>query len=334
MPTPGAISRLLRGPVAPRTFRRIAIAAMAALIFILPSGGLVRLTGSGLGCPDWPGCHGGLVPPMEGHTVIEYSNRIASAIVVALAIIAYLAARRVVGSTRGLRRASLTAALASIGQAPLGGLTVMFDLHPMLVACHFLLSFVALTAGVIAVMRARDLVHGTIRVRDPRRTALAGGMLTLLSAVVVTGVLVTASGPHPGDPNVKIRFWKLGEAAAVHVRVVIGFVILGIAFAVWLWRQGVAEPLLKRLVLTFAPLLALQIGVGEYQYRNQLPWEVILVHITIVALLYSVAVGIFWLVSRPREQAHEAVQPAGSPSEPRAEATVAVARQAVNTKLA
>ncbi len=296
----GRLSRIIRGPLTPRIFRRFAIAAVAALMFIVPSGGLVRLTGSGLGCPDWPGCHGSIVPPMQGHTIIEYSNRVASAVVVALSILLYLTARRVIGSTRTLRRASLTAALASIGQAPLGGLTVVFDLHPVLVACHFLLSFVALTGGVISLMIARDLVRGTQRRRDPRRATAAGIMLSLLAVVVISGVLVTASGPHPGDPNVKIRFWNLGDAAAVHVRVVIGFVIAGILFTVWLWRQGVEEPFLRRLIMLFAPLLALQIAVGEYQYRNQLPWEVILVHVTIIAILFAVAVGIMWMVARPR----------------------------------
>jgi len=213
-PMPGALHRLVRAPISPRAFRRLAIAAMAALMFIVPSGGLVRLTGSGLGCPDWPGCHGGIVPPMQGHTIIEYSNRVASAVVVALSVLAYLGARRVIGSTRTLRRASLTAALASVGQAPLGGLTVVFDLHPVLVACHFLLSFVALTGGVIAVMIARDLVRGIPRTRDRRRGRAAGLMLALLSAVLVSGVLVTASGPHPGDPNVKIRFWPFRSVSA------------------------------------------------------------------------------------------------------------------------
>ncbi len=307
------LRRLFTGPVSPVTLHRAVITSVILLIVIVPSGALVRLTGSGLGCPDWPGCHGSIVPPMQGHTIIEYSNRILSAVVVAAAIIAYLLARRVVGTHPRLRMWALVGAASAAAQAPLGGLTVYLDLHPLAVACHFLLSFVALGAGVATLMRARDLRRGTARRFDRRRQTVAGVMLGVLVAVILSGVLVTASGPHPGDPEVKIRFWNLADAVALHARVVLAFVICSVFFLLWLWTNGVGDRAVRPLSLIFAPLLIVQILVGEYQYRNQLPWEIILIHVTIVALLFATAAAIAWLLGHPPSERDDARDERPSP---------------------
>lgn len=290
------LRRLFTGPVSPVIFLRMAITSVILLVVIVPSGALVRLTGSGLGCPDWPGCHGSIVPPMQGHTVIEYSNRVLSAIVVAAAIITYFLARRVVGTHPRLRMWALIGGVAAAAQAPLGGLTVYLDLHPLAVACHFLLSFVALGAGIVTLMRARDLHRGTARRFDRGRQTVAGVMLGVLVAVILSGVLVTASGPHPGDPEVKIRFWNISDAVALHARVVLAFVICSVFFLLWLGKNGVGDRMVRPLSVIFAPLLILQILIGEYQYRHQLPWEIILIHVTIVALLFATGAAIAWLL--------------------------------------
>lgn len=307
------LRRLITGPVSPVTFHRAVITSVVLLIVIVPSGALVRLTGSGLGCPDWPGCHGSIVPPMQGHTIIEYGNRVLSAIVVVAAIVAYLLARRVAGTHPRLRTWALVAAASATAQAPLGGLTVYLDLHPLAVASHFLLSFVALGAGVATLMRAHDLRHGTVRRFDRGRQTVAGIMLGLLTAVIISGVLVTASGPHPGDPEVKIRFWNLADAVALHARVVLAFVICSVFFLLWLGKNGIGDRAVRPLSLVFAPMLIVQILVGEYQYRNQLPWEIILIHVTIVALLFTTAAAIAWLLGHPRASHEDADATARAP---------------------
>lgn len=288
-----------RWTVSPGNALRIAAVSLAGLLFIVPSGALVRLTDSGLGCPDWPGCHGEVVPPMSGHAWIEYSNRVASAIVVVLTVLAWIAVRLVAQAPKGLRRWSAVPAVAGIAQGPLGGLTVLFDLHPLLVASHFLLSMLALGAGTVFVLHARDHANGVTRGADSGRGRLAGLALTGLGGVIVTGVLVTAAGPHSGDPAVVRRIGNLADAAAVHVRFVIGFVILAAALGVWLVRRRPADPMTLRLAAGFIPLLGLQIGLGEYQYRHQLPWGVILGHVTVAGLLWSVGVAVAWLSARP-----------------------------------
>ncbi len=288
-----------RWAVSPRTSLRLALVSLAGLLLIIPSGGLVRLTDSGLGCPDWPGCHGEVVPPLSGHAWIEYSNRIFSALVVVMAVVAWLGARLVPHAPRPLRRWAAVPALAGLAQGPLGGLTVVFDLHPLLVAGHFLLSMLALGAGTIFALRARDHVHGRTRGVEAGRARLAALTLAALGGVIVTGALVTAAGPHSGDPAVIRRLGNLGDAVSVHVRVVIGFAILAAALGVWLVRRRPADRLTLRLAAGFVPVLALQVGLGEYQYRHRLPWEVILGHVAVAGVVWSLGVAVAWLSARP-----------------------------------
>jgi heme a synthase len=282
--------------VTERGFVRLAWTSLIGLILIVPSGALVRLTGSGLGCPDVPTCNGELIPELTGHVAIEWSNRVFSALVVALCVLTWLGAWRLPGASRRLRAWAALPAIASLAQGPLGAVTVLSDLHPLAVSSHFLVSMLALGAGVVVVLVARERDDAPAVSDRARRRAL-GLALIALGGVIVTGVLVTAAGPHPGDPDVTIRWWNLADAAAVHVRVVIAFVVIGLAVGVWLWRRRTTVPLPTRLIATFAPLLALQIGLGEYQYRNQLPWGVILAHVTVAALVWTVACAIWWRAS-------------------------------------
>jgi cytochrome c oxidase assembly protein subunit 15 len=314
----GAMARRLgtdrpRITVSPRAFVRLSVASLVGLLVIIPSGALVRLTDSGLGCPDWPGCHGEVIPPMSGHAWIEYTNRVFSAVVVGLAVLTWLAATRVPGRPKGFARLAALPAIAGVAQGPLGGLTVVFDLHPLLVASHFLLSILALAAGVLVVVAARDLALGRRRETDRRPAALVGVALIGLLGVIVTGVLVTAAGPHSGDPAVVRRLGQLGDAAAVHVRFVIAFVVLCVAVGAMLARRRPLDPATRRLAAVFVPLLGVQIALGEYQYRTRLPWEVILVHVTVAGVLWSGAVALALSIGRPVVAPARRQAPAPSP---------------------
>ena len=303
--------------------------SLTGLVLIIPSGALVRLTDSGLGCPDWPGCHGEVVPPLSGHAWIEYSNRIFSGLVVVGAVAAWVAAVRLPDASRRLRRWAAVPALAGLAQGPLGGLTVVFDLHPLLVASHFLLSIVALGGGTMLALAARDHLSGRSRGLDRGRAGLAGCAAAALAGVIVTGVLVTAAGPHSGDPKVVRRLGNLADAAAIHVRVVIGFCVLAAALGIWLVRSRPRDPLTLRLGILFVPLLALQIGLGEYQYRHHLPWGVILAHVTVAGALLCCGVAIAWLVARPWTAADDPA--AIAPDLPQAFADVTAARHTSST---
>lgn len=300
---PGTLRRIRSAVATPPGYRRLAFVTLGALLAIIPSGAYVRLTDSGLGCPDWPSCHGGAVPPLSGHAWIEYSNRILSALVIAICAVAWLSARALPGAPRALRRWSLAATLATLAQGPLGAITVLADLNPLLVASHFLVSLIAVAFGVLLALAAADFAAGVERRWDRRRALAAALGLASLAAVVVTGILVTAAGPHSGDPKVVRRIGSLSAAAAVHVRAVIAFTAIALVVAVIAARRGWLERATRRLALVMIPAIALQVGIGEYQYRHHLPWEVVGIHVTVAGCLWALGVGIAALLARPAEPA-------------------------------
>ncbi|MDP9467474.1 MAG: hypothetical protein M3P32_01865, partial [Chloroflexota bacterium] len=206
------------------------------------------------------------------------------------------------------------------------------DLHPLLVTSHFLLSIVALGGGTMLALAARDHTRGRGRDWERGRAALAASSVIALSGIVVTGALVTAAGPHSGDPEVIRRLGNLADAAAIHVRVVIGFCLLAAALGIWLVRRRPSDPLTMRLATLFLPLLALQIGLGEYQYRHRLPWGVVLAHVTVAGALWTCGVAIAWLAARPQTVLHDtAAQAEPPPSPARTLSDVTAARQASST---
>jgi cytochrome c oxidase assembly protein subunit 15 len=306
--------RLLRVLRAPVPFARLTLVALALLWVIVPSGAVVRLTASGLGCPDWPLCDGGVVPAQAGHALIEYTNRILSGIVMAVAVLTWVVARRMPEAPRGLRRWAAAIAGATALQVPLGAVTVLTGLHPLAVGSHFLLSMVALASGTVLALRARDWAAGAERGWDRRRGPLAGAVALAAAVVLATGAVVTAAGPHSGDDDVTERFGDLLLATRVHVRAVVVFAALAVVLVAWVWREGGADRLTRRLALLAVPLIAAQMTIGEYQYRNGLPWEVVVVHVTVAALLWAVVVAACWGVAR-------VVAPAGDAAYRRREAT-------------
>jgi cytochrome c oxidase assembly protein subunit 15 len=282
-----------------RGFRTLALVSMALLWVIFPSGGLVRLTGSGLGCSDWPLCNaGGIVPASNHHAWIEFSNRMFSGVVIVVVVLLAIAAFAAVGTTTATRVGALVAAVATVGQVPLGAVTVLFDLHPLLVASHFVLSLIALAGGVVAYLQAADVVHGVRRAFARGATWLAALFTAALGTAVVTGVLVTSAGPHSGDPKVIKRFGMLDHAAYVHVRAVVALLIVAIIVGVAVWRRRTDRGLVVP-ALWFVPFFIAQVVVGEVQWHNQLPWQVVLAHVTIAGVVWGLGVTVAWRLARP-----------------------------------
>ena len=296
--------RLLRALRAPTAFARLTLVALALLWAIVPSGAVVRLTASGLGCPDWPLCDGGVVPAQAGHALIEYSNRVLSGIVMVVAVLTWVVARHMPGAPAALRRWSAAIAAATVLQVPLGAVTVLTGLHPLAVGSHFLLSMVALACGTLLALRARDWARGVERGWDRRRGPLAALVALGAAVVLSTGVVVTAAGPHSGDDDVTRRFGDLLLTTRVHVRAAVVFAVLAAILVAWVWREGGADRLTRWLTIAALPLIALQIGLGEYQYRNGLPWEVVVFHVTTAALVWAVIMAACWGVARPVAEAY------------------------------
>lgn len=295
-------ARRLRGPVSPERFLRLAVAAVVALGLVVASGAFVRLTGSGLGCGDnWPRCGSSPFPAQDFHAIVEFGNRIVALGGIAAALVAWLASRRVANLDRRVRLAALGAFLGTIAQIPLGGLTVILELHPLAVMSHFLLALVVVALSVVVALEAWSTVSGLGRPVAPgwiRGAALVG--LAGCAAMVVTGAIATASGPHPGaDDAVERLGLEISGTVYVHVRATAVFGI-GLLIVGWqLLRVRRAAPGVVRLAGVLLAVLLLQMLVGELQYRNALPWGLVLAHVVLAAAIWGLTVAVVHALWRP-----------------------------------
>ena len=219
--------------VSPRRYAQLAAASALSLYLIVITGAAVRLTGSGLACESWPGCQEGAFFPAVGtHSAIEFGNRAFALFPIVLSLAAWIAAYRVPGLSRWAVWVAALVFLGTIGQAPLGLLTIRLDLHPLMVLTHFLLALVVL-AGAVVLLSSRGATP-PVGPTSPLSRSLRWLSLVLVVAcgiLVVTGTLSTASGPHPGDSADIDRFWNLLDAMWLHVRATAAF---GISFLVLL----------------------------------------------------------------------------------------------------
>ncbi len=291
----------LRGPVSPDRFLQLAVAAVVALGLVVASGAFVRLTGSGLGCDNWPRCGSTPFPAQDFHAIVEFGNRVVALGGILMALVAWLAARRVAGLAPWVRRAALAAFLGTVAQIPLGGLTVILELHPLAVMSHFLLALVVVALSVVVALEAWSHARGlgtSVAPRWLRLVALVG--VVGCAAMVVTGAIATASGPHPGaDEDVDRLGLAIADTVYVHVRATavfgLGFLLVG-----WqLLRTRREAPGVLRLAGTLLAVLLAQMLVGEIQYRNALPWGLVLVHVTLGAAIWGLTVATAHALWRP-----------------------------------
>jgi cytochrome c oxidase assembly protein subunit 15 len=291
-----SLPRLRGMAVSARTFRRVALANVLWLFVIVASGASVRLTGSGLGCEHWPGCSAGSFVPENGfHGDMEFSNRVVSGVAVFLTFATWLVARFTPSLPVWARRVAGVAFLGTLAEAPLGAITVKYHLNPWLVGTHFLLSLVVLMLGMIVLLEAWGLRGDAV----PLYVREAGVVVAAAcAALLVTGALATAAGPHSGSIAVP-RIGSFQPAVWLHVRAT---AVFGISFALllgWLvWRRSRHV----RWAYVVLGLLALQMAVGEIQYRwhPALPWWLVLVHVTLSAAVWAAAVTFVALLWRPR----------------------------------
>jgi cytochrome c oxidase assembly protein subunit 15 len=290
----------------PALFAKVALWSAVALYLIIVSGATVRLTGSGLGCEGWPGCgEGRLFPEKDHHQAVEFGNRVVAIFPLSLSVLTWLAAWRLAGVATWVRWLSFGVAAATVIQAPLGLVTIRLDLHPVAVLAHFLLAIAALGGAVVVAIEGRALDRGHAEPVVPRWAQLGGIALAAVCLVlVVTGTLVTAAGPHAGDPDVVDRLWRLTDAMWVHVRASAAFGIGFLALLVYLWRRRPTTERLLRVAGVLLALVLVQMAVGEVQYRNELPWWLVLVHVSLAAAIWAVTVALatlLWRAPRLRE---------------------------------
>jgi len=287
-------SRLRAQTASPTLFLRLTYFAVGALFLIVVSGATVRLTGSGLGCENWPRCGNTFLPQEDYHALIEFGNRGVGFLVGLVTLASAIAATRAERLPRWLLLGAWALPITVLLQGVLGGITVLIDLHPLIVMGHFLLSLLALGLAVVVALGAYDFVHRA-EVHPPLAANwLAVVLVPCALALVVTGTLVTAAGPHSGGEKIP-RFGVLPDALHLHVGAVALFGIVYLGLVASLHHARPAVPRERELAgLVFAALLA-QMVIGDIQWRTQLPWGLVLVH---VALATTVWVGVVALAAR------------------------------------
>ncbi|QTI67072.1 COX15/CtaA family protein [Gordonia polyisoprenivorans] len=278
-----------------RFVHRWAIALLVANVGIVVTGGAVRLTGSGLGCPTWPQCTDGSFVPHEAmgyHAAIEFGNRMLTWVLTIIAIAAVVAVWRQASSQRRNRVLVVLLALGIPFQGVVGGITVLTDLNPWVVSLHFLLSMLLVSGATVLVFRTSPY---------PRESAVAGiaarvGLIMAWLVYAVTwiaiylGTVVTGSGPHAGDVHAHRNGLTPSQTTQLHADSV--FVLIGLAIAIVVITRVMRMPQ-SRAALTYAGLLVLQGIIGMVQYFTDLPILLVLLHMLGSGLLL---IGATWLV--------------------------------------
>jgi cytochrome c oxidase assembly protein subunit 15 len=294
--------------VTPRQCAIVAYVALGALTLIVLTGAAVRLTGSGLGCPQWPKCYGRLYPPLSTHAVIEFSNRVVTAPICIAAGLAWLAALRRRPYRRDLTWIAALLPLGVVAQAVLGGLTVKGRLDYGWVMGHFALSMLIMLAAAALAWRATFEPGQRPRVADRALVLSARALVALGALTIVAGTAATAAGPHaggsPGQQINRLDFDGRGTMDfVIHRHAEIAFVFS--LLAVWVWwlaRRHDADPLVRRCATALCVLVALQGVVGLDQYETHLPTELVWAHVTLACGAWLAALFTAYAAGRLRER--------------------------------
>ncbi len=286
-----SIPKRITGPV----FRWFAFAAFLSMIVIVLSGAAVRLTGSGLGCPDWPTCfHHRLTGSWSIHPLIEYANRVVTILLVCVTALTFIAALLREVRRRDLVVLSGLLVLGVVADAVLGAFVVYSKLNPWLVALHMLLSLSMVVVGAVLYHRSKYVYGPGTRsdVRDPHFRLIARLLWIPFVVLLATGTMTTGSGPHAGSSQgqlvAKRLPFALSSAAWVHSLTAVLFVglVTGLVFAIWKSNAPAALQLgVRRLVI----ISLVQAAIGATQYLTHLPAWLVELH---VAGAVSLTIGV------------------------------------------
>jgi heme a synthase len=317
-----------RWPVSPRVHAYAAWSALVLFTLIVITGAGVRLTGSGLGCHDWPRCSDQSITPQDGHAFIEFGNRLVTTPVAIAAIACLVTAllRRPYRRDFVVLGAGLVAGV--LAQAVLGGITVLTGLNPVTVMGHFLLSMATIVLTVTLVWRVTRDRAGEPQTpeRDPRLVAAVRALVALGGVVVFIGTSVTASGPFAGGEGTGDDVHRLTifgydtfkTVIMVHARIAAVFGVLAVALWFWARRRG-AGPELRRPLTAVCLLVALAGLIGNLQYHQlDYPAGLIWAHVTVASLLWNSLVWAFLAAGRPARAPVPSAEQAAEPPVPAA----------------
>lgn len=300
----------------PETVRRAALSAVVMSVVIIVTGGAVRLTGSGLGCDTWPKCTDDslFATPAQGiHGAIEFGNRMLTYVLSAAVGWTIVAASAARPRRRRLTRPAWAQFWIVMGNAVLGGITVMAGLNPWTVAGHFMLATGLLTVTTLTWQRARE-GDGTPRPRVPRPVRRLSWAIVVTSLLLIAlGTSVTGSGKHAGDSSEVPRMpWNWVDAAHVHAAA--AWVVCALAVAMWLVLRVVDAPDdIRARARDLLLVLLAQGAVGYAQYFTHVPEALVAVHMLGSALMW-IAVVRLALSLRERPEATAEVPAQADPA--------------------
>jgi len=288
---------------------RLALASLVANMLIVVTGGAVRLTGSGLGCPTWPRCTeadaerpGSFVPHGElgAHGVIEFANRLLTFALIAVAVATLVAVCRMRPRRPTLRRLASALALGIPAQAVVGGITVLTNLNPWVVALHLVLSMVLVSLAVVLVRRIDESDRPPEPTVPPLTLWLVRGTFALVWVVVYVGTIVTGSGPHAGDADAPRNGLDPAAASQLHANLV--FLLIGLTLGCVIALRATGAP--ARAVAAAQWLLGVELVqglVGLVQYATGLPVILVGLHLLGASLVIATAT---WTLLGTRTRAH------------------------------
>lgn len=320
--------------VGPLAFLRFAQTSLVLVVVNIVSGGAVRLTDSGLGCPDWPTCSARAVTPaLSFHPLMEFGNRM---VVVALCVV--LGATLVAAWRRAPRRRDLvwlSAGLVGgvVGEAVVGAIVVYSKLNPYVVMCHFLLGMALLSVALVLALRAGRAPGPARALVDRRCRRAAVGLLVVLGTAIAAGTATTGAGPHAGGPDAVRVPVPLDDMARTHSGVVLVAGALLLAELALLYRSGAPEAVQRRGRVLLAVMIA-QGTVGYVQFFLHLPALLVGIHIFGATMVWSAALwfvdGLFArvpeVVARPSPPS-TLPSPVGAPGDTRVGTAPVVARR-------
>jgi cytochrome c oxidase assembly protein subunit 15 len=295
------IKRVRSEGFTPDEFHKICVSALVLVAAIVVTGAAVRLTGSGLGCNDWPNCNdANLVDVSSQHSAIEQINRLFTFVVGLAVVLAALGA----WLRRPRRRDLLVLSSALVAGIPaqglVGAVVVWTDLNPVAVQLHFVLSMVLVAVAVVLVLRSRE-PDGVTRVSSviPRTRHRLRLMVVWTGIAIVAGTVVTGTGPHAGDEEAR-RFTFLSITWATRIHSVIVWIAALMAFSLlWHLRKRAHDREVLDAPLTAWMCVAIAQGaVGYLQYANGVPASLVAVHVALATTLWAISVWLWCSTSR------------------------------------
>ena len=297
---PGSVDARIRG---------FAIATLVAQILIVGTGGAVRLTGSGLGCPTWPRCTDDsfvTTPEMGIHGIIEFGNRLLTFVLIAIAIVMFVLVLRIRRERRDLFVLALVIGLGIPAQGVIGGFSVLTNLNPYVVGLHFVLSVVLVVLSTVLVYRVYAGPRG-VRASVPLwYSALTHATSALVAITILVGIITTGSGPHAGDSGASRN--GLDSELLQHVHSWPAYATVAATVLLLIGALRLEQPRLARFTGILLAIEAVQVAVGLAQARLGLPEILVGAHMVLACCLAAAMTAVVLSLREPAASAVDAVK--------------------------